>query len=170
VTSSPAPFDFYVNDAEVDAVRAYIRKGRHGLTSPWMLATGLVWLALGLARVSHVHSVYDFWELLFGAIYLVMAWRPSRYAPAVARPNEMHFLESGLSISFAFSGNVFRSHPWHRIRAIEDAGESFVLVTWLLGHIVLPKQSFPDDGREAWSFITGHGVHGRMPAARIAPI
>ena len=115
------------------------------------------------------HTFWDLWSLYLGIVFIGGAWFITANVPAALRPTDLRFPAGGLDVDVAFERTPFRHYSWRSIRAINDVGESFVLVSKFGKRMVFPKRSFPDGGREAWSFFAAHGVAGRAPSMRSVP-
>ena len=159
----PAPVDLDVREVDLEDMRSDYLRHCHGIPRPWMLGVGMMYLALPILKlIAHRGDWWQDWWLWLGAIaFIAMSTRPGPQIPSVERATELRFSEAGLDVDIAFAGNIPRHYPWRRIRAIHDIGASFVLVPRFGKRIVFPKRSFPDGGREAWAFLTAHGVTRR---------
>ncbi|MGH7716276.1 MAG: hypothetical protein ACREML_09805 [Vulcanimicrobiaceae bacterium] len=116
-----------------------------------------------MAYAKRPHTFLDLWSLYAGIIFIGSAWFMAANVPASLRPTDLRFSEEGLAVDVAFERKPVRHYSWQAIRAINDIGESFVLVPKFGKRVVFPKRSFPDGGRKAWSFFAAHGVAGRAP-------
>jgi hypothetical protein len=163
----PAPVDFDVGEADLDAMRADYLRHAHGVPRPWLFWIGILDLALSVAKVARHQGDWWFYAMT-GAILIVLAMRAGAGFPPAERPTELRFSAGGLDVDVAFARAGPRHYPWSSIRVIHDIGESFVLVPRYGKRLVFPKRSFPDGGREAAAFFAAHGIVGRRPAVRPA--
>ncbi len=162
----PAPVDLDVREVDLAEMRADYLRHCHHIPRPWMLGVAIAYLILAPLKLS-VHQ-NDWWIwILLGLSFGATALWPGPKFPAGERATELRFDETGLDIDIAFRGNMPRHFFWRGIRAIHDIGASFVLVPRFGKRIVLPKRSFPDGGREAWTFFAAHGVTGRTELLRV---
>jgi hypothetical protein len=166
---APAPVDLDVNDVDFEAMRADYRQHCHGVQRPWFLGLGIAYVALGVFGVVGHRPLWWMWTL-FGLAFIALSLRPNAKIPSAERSTVLRFSETGLDVDVAFQGNSPRHYSWRGIRAINDIGEQFVLVPrWFGKRLIFPKRSFPDGGREAWSFFAAHGVAGRTPPVAAVP-
>jgi hypothetical protein len=157
----PAPVAVEVYDSDLEAMRADFRRHCHGVPRPWILGIGIVYLGLAVLKLVDRAGDWWFWALC-GALFILMSTRAGAQFPPAVRTTGLRFSADGLDVDVAFEKNPRRHYSWRGIRAINDIGDSFVLVPAFGRRLVFPKRSFSDGGREAWAFFAAHGVAGRV--------
>jgi hypothetical protein len=95
-------------------------------------------------------------------MFFAVGWMAGPGAPATVRPCELRFSDTGLEIDVASAGPSTVRYPWDAIDAIDDAGETFVLIPKRGARVVMPKSAFSDGGTQARAFFIAHGVTGRI--------
>lgn len=168
MASIPMPVGFEVYDADLEMVRADLRRRRFGLRDPAMFVLGLAFCVLGVLNLT-IHDNFGWAYLLVGCVQFAFSMWGKMQSPLVLRPLDLHFAEDGIEVDVAYHHQPLRHFSWSAIRALDDIGDAFVLVPKFGTRIVFPKRSFPDGGSDAWAFFTAHGVAGRMPSARLIP-
>jgi hypothetical protein len=156
----PAPIHIELRDADIEAMRADFRRHSHGIQRPWIFGIGIAYLGLALLNVKDHRGDWWVWAL-GGVLFIVMGIRPDPKFPSSVRTTGLRFSAAGLDVDVVMEMYPRRHYSWRGIRAINDIGESFVLVPTFGKRVVFPKRTFPDGGREASAFFAAHGVTGR---------